>query len=183
MNKYELSCLFDPTRTSWPEASRYIYRGETEHELILFYSNPTTEEIQAVQSSEAEFRLHVAMYVFLLLYRFGEDEIPWSDAPYSFHLVPDEERVPPPPLFYSHKEGILRIVLVDADTGIIKALRTVPMPAQFATSLVYAVDVQAHQLFDRDGYDGVLRTIRKIYPDSADIVKDAQQGFNVHSTR
>jgi hypothetical protein len=56
--------------------------------------------------------------VILLLYRI-EGFANWSDAPYSWHLVPEQLRTDP------DERALMTVVLVDAGAGIIRALRAV----------------------------------------------------------
>src|SRR3954468_17357599 len=95
MYAYEVGKPYDPSRLSRHEGSQYNYRGG-EHELAIFTPGPTRDEIEAARTGEAEFALHVVPPLLVLRYRFGSGAIPWSDAPYSYHLVPEYERIPPP---------------------------------------------------------------------------------------
>jgi hypothetical protein len=73
--------------------AEYHYRDGC-HELLLCFSHPTEDEIAAVRNGDSEFALLIFGLVIFFLYRF-EKAIGWSDAPYSWHLVPaDEQQVP-----------------------------------------------------------------------------------------
>ena len=97
-----------------------------------------------------------------MLYRFGHG-VDWSDAPYSIHLVqPQEDRILPPEVVDAGV--ILNIVLVDASTGIIKALRAISMPPGFTQPLHKAIREQAAMPFTRAAYNGELESLYKGYP-------------------
>jgi hypothetical protein len=71
-------------------------RGESEHELRLFWDHPSEKEIADVARGRTEFGLFVEGDLIIFLYRFGHGE--WSDAPFTIHMVPASERVLPQPL-------------------------------------------------------------------------------------
>lgn len=96
LHAYQVGRPYHPGRRSWPEQAQYNYRAGG-HELVLFLTRPSSREVRAVTRVSAEFALHVASDgdPIVLLYRFSNQDssgLPWSDAPYSWHLVPQEER-------------------------------------------------------------------------------------------
>lgn len=174
MHAYTVGELYNPSRTRWPEVAQYNYRGG-EHELILFFNQPSPAEIRDVQKGEAEFRLFVQHDQIILVWRFGR--IPWSDAPYTIHRVPESERVlPQPPRDIQNLRVFLHIVLVDADSGVIRALRAITLSSEFTAALHAAILDQAALPWDAVGYDLRLRTIQDRYT-SADLAQRARMRF------
>lgn len=111
------------------------------HELLMSLANLSQKEVQAITQGSAEFALFVQGDMMLFLYRFG-DAVPWSDAPYSWHLVPSEQRTLPSEI--SAAEGVLlSIVLVEATTGIVKGIRVVSFSPEFSSSLHQAMPPRA----------------------------------------
>lgn len=144
------------SRANWPELAQYNYRGG-EHELVLFFNQPTHDEIRAVSKAWVEFALYSTDTQIVMLYRFGA-AIPWSDAPYSIHLVPPEQRTLPPET--GPEEGaLLHVVLVDASNGIIRAMRAIAMPPGFTQALHAAIREQAQLPFTRATYNGALESL------------------------
>lgn len=162
MHVYEVGKLYT-ARTHWPELAQYNYRGG-EHELVLFFNHPTPEEIHDVARGEVDFALYERGAQIVMLYRFGQ-ALPWSDAPYSIHLVPTEERVLPP----ETAEGaeLLHVVLVNAATGIIAALRAIAIPQDFLQVLYSAIHRQAALPFTRAIYNGELESLFARYDSAA----------------
>jgi len=156
MHIYRVGDLYVDNRTHWPELAQYNCRGG-EHELILFFDRPTSKEVQAVSKERAEFALFVERSLIVMVYRFGQ-EVPWSDAPYSIHLVPREERVVPPTPEPGMR-AILHIILVDASSGIIRAMRGLSMSAEFTQALHHAIQEQAEMSFTRADYNGELEQL------------------------
>lgn len=155
MQAYEVGKLYNPNRNRWPEAAQYNFRGG-EHELVLFFNAPTKREVRAVGNERAEFALYLERGQIVFLYRFGE-AVPWSDAPYSIHLVPPEDRTLPEDTGEYHV--LLHIILVDAGTGIIQAMRVIGMPPEFVRVLHAAIVEQAGTPFTRSRYNETLDSL------------------------
>lgn len=112
------------------------------HGLTILLRNPTAQEIEEVKSGDLQFGLVVYGSVIVLLHKMGGS--PWSDAPYSWHLVPEESRqIPPVETLTPETRALLHIVLVDSVTGIIKAQRAVTFTPQFTKSLHTAIRDQS----------------------------------------
>src|SRR5262249_3425169 len=115
-------------RTHWLEAGEFnVYNNGLE--LRLFFPHPTEAEIRGVKQAACQFALFVAGDVLFFLYRFAG--LPWSDAPYSWHLVPSDRRVLPAMQDTGGTRGLLQIILTDAETGIVQVLRAVTLSLEF----------------------------------------------------
>jgi hypothetical protein len=152
--------------------AQYNYHSGT-HELALFYNRPTSNEIKDVRRGPAEFALYVDGMLIVLLFRFGKTGL-WSDAPYSIHLVPSEIRTIPQSM--ETWSNALQIVLVDASTGIIKALRLISMPDDFAEALNSAIVKQSTIQFTRARYNGALEDLFRRFS-SEELAERAQAKF------
>jgi hypothetical protein len=108
--------------------------GPSGCELALFYPEPTAAEVRAVRSDPAQWTLIAGDHVAMFCVRFGV--LPWADFPYEAWREAEEHRgVPAGP-----GEGLLLpVVLVDASTGIVKAIRVTNWPAPFADAVRAAV--------------------------------------------
>lgn len=144
-------------RTHWPECTQYNYRGGA-HELLLFLGSPSPAEIKSVRQGGARFALHVEQPVVLLLWSFAPG-LPWSDASYSWHLVPAHERDLPSADLEEDKGILLRIVLVDAATGLVRAIRAVSLTSAFARALHAAIREQAARVWSEAEYDATLQRV------------------------
>lgn len=143
MHKIQVGQPYSLRRSSWPETPQYNYRAGG-HDLRLFYSRPRPPEIASVQEGEARFALAIYRDVIFLCYRFGE-HIPWSDCTYSWHLVDEAGRTLPPDWTEPEARALLTTVLVDADTGIVKALRVTSFSPSFTRQLHDAIRKQANR--------------------------------------
>jgi len=158
MHVYEVGKPYIVGRQHWPEFGEYNFRGG-EHELRLFWRDPSTQEIAGVARGRAEFGLFIEDDLIIFLYRFGRGE--WSDAPYSIHMVSVGEHVLPEPLIGEQRVA-LNVVLVSANDGIVQALRFVSLSPEFSQRLHTAITAQAALPFDQTAYDAHLARVYKL---------------------
>jgi hypothetical protein len=160
MYAYQVGQPYNQNRQQWPEVIQYNYRGG-EHELVLFLNSPTADEIRDVAKGEARFALYAKDSQIVLLFKFG-DSIAWSDAPYTYHRIPADQQQRAPEI--TAKDFVLlHVILVDAATGIIKALRVIGMQPPFAQALHRAINTQADMVWDPAEYDRQLQALFRKY--------------------
>ncbi len=128
-------------RTELPEAIEYNYQAG-DHTLLLSMKNLHPKEIEAVRQEEAEFGLYCENSIVFLLYRFGET-LPWSDSAFSWWNVSEEDRKIPAPQANPAERILLKIILVEAATGIVKAIRVTTLSPAFTETLHDAIRQQA----------------------------------------
>lgn len=141
MYAIEVGKLYNPNRKVWPETTQYNFR-DGGHELVLFYRRPTASEIQAVRTGKAEFALAVYESVLFFLSNFGGADH-WDDAPFSIHLVPEAQRTIPPPPATPETRALLSVILVDAASGLVRAMRQLTLSPDFTAKLVGLIHAQA----------------------------------------
>ena len=138
-------------RNELPEAIEYNYQSG-DHTLLLSMKNLHRREIEAVRESEAEFGLYCENGIVFLLYRFG-DALPWSDSAFSWWNVAEEDRQIPAPPKNPAERILLKIILVEAATGIVKAIRVTTLSPAFTEKLHEAIRRQARdEPFSRDEF-------------------------------
>ena len=161
---------YNEDRLQWPEEAFYQCRAG-EHELVLFFNGITPGERQAVKKGKAEFGLLVRQPVIWLLFRFGNG-VPWSDSPYTIHLVadPDQRKLPQDP---HGKRAFLTTILVDAGTGITRAIRATTLSPDFSGMLYTAIRGQYAAKFDQEAYAAAVAEGYRLYPTTDDMLKGA----------
>jgi hypothetical protein len=164
MYEYKVGALYNENRTQWEEGSEYNWRSGI-HEIRLFFRNPKPIEVQAVKQGEATFGLLISEDVILLAFKFGS--IPWSDASYTIHRVPEHERTLPPLEIGPNERQLMTIFLVDAGTGMLLAIRQVSLSHDFTVALHKAINEQAHRPFDQVIYDRHLHQLYSQYESKA----------------
>lgn len=160
MTVFAVGELYSPNRTTWPEGGQYHY-AKGEHHLHLFFRDPSDIEIEAVKGGPTEFALAVEQDIICLLYHF--EPIPWSDSPYSWHMVAADQRTLPEDV-PAGMGALLTIVLTDATSGIVQAIRAVGLGTEFTNKLHKAIREQAERSFDQARYDDQLNRLFVKYP-------------------
>jgi hypothetical protein len=77
----------------------------------------------------------------------------------SFHLVPVEERSLPPDHLSPQTRAVVTVLLIEAQSGIVQAIRVVTLSPAFTRRLFEAIRQQAQQPFDLGYYDAVLAAV------------------------
>jgi hypothetical protein len=110
--------------------------------------------------------------VIFFLYRF-EPAIAWSDAPFSWHLAPVQERVLPAPLPSHEALALLSVVLVDGDKSIVRGLRAVTFSPEFTLVLHTAITEKAKGRWDPAEFDAQLRLAYEAWPTTEQMLSRA----------
>ncbi|NLV68195.1 MAG: hypothetical protein GXY14_11055 [Spirochaetes bacterium] len=164
--RYKLTVgeLYLPGTTKWPEAVEYNYFSGN-HELRFFVKNPTRYITEVISRMAVHLGLFIRDDIILFVYRFTDYKkkfIPVHGySPFSIHLVPADLRKIPEKITDPDHEEILRIHLVDAATGILKAARTVRLSPAFSSALCEAIYCQASIPLSDDYNERLLELDRK----------------------
>ena len=145
--------------------ARYSFDASGQ-QLALAYPGATGEEVRNVRKGEARFALVYEEPVIFFMFSFGT--LPWSDAPFSVHLVPEGWRrvraVHPGDGGSPHA---LEVHMVDSRSGVIKALKMYGLPHEFMLVLEKAVERQLQSEWKGQGaYEAALDEIYLRYPTS-----------------
>lgn len=156
--------------TSWLEGCEFNWTING-LELALRLAGPTAEEVEAARAGHAEFALAVEEGVIFLLYQFGGGRIPWSDAPFSIHLVPATHRAAPPVMKTADSRLVLQVVLLDSQTGIVRAIRAVSLSRAFSQVLASAMAAQEATPFaGRSAHDAAVGRVYAQCPETEDLL-------------
>ena len=167
--------VFDPAYNRYDEGARYVYAGEG-HELVLFWRGPTRAEVDGFRLQPVQLGLFSHGPAAFLLYRI-ENVCEWSDVAFNLHLAPQAERELPRE--EPGDRGRLRMILVDAEDGVVRAKRIVSLDKVMTQALRHAMTEQAAAPFNRLLYDAAVQDVHGRYRDSdalaavADVVEDA----------
>lgn len=154
----------------YDEGVRYVYRHGA-HELTLFWPAPTQGEIAGLQSADVTAGLFTHGAAAFLLYRI-QDVCEWSDAAFNAHLVPEAEReLPDEP---AGDRARLKITLVDADDGIVRARRIVSLDKVMTQALKHVWREQADSAFNRLLYDTAVQDVHGRFADSDALAQAAE---------
>ncbi|OLZ51630.1 hypothetical protein BS329_15295 [Amycolatopsis coloradensis] len=137
--KYAVGELYNPGKTRWPDGACQWKLSDQGVEMVLFFGAPTNVEINAVKKGDARFALLAGEHALILAHRF--DPLPWSDTPWQACRQTDAPTGLP--LVGPDGHLLVSVTLVDANTGIIKAIRGTTWPARFVEALRAAMGTQA----------------------------------------
>ncbi len=169
-NKYTLKVgeLYHPGMTSWPEAVEYNYFKDN-HELRFILKDTSRYVTEVIRKMPLQLGLFIQDDIILLVYKFTDFKkhlIPVNGySPFSIHLVPENLRTLPSIASDTRKEELLRIHLIDAGTGILKAARAVTLSTEFTAALCNAIINQSNKALTSD-YNERLFEIDSRYPDN-----------------
>src|SRR5712692_6489009 len=122
LHAYRVGQLYHPNATHFQENAEYNYRSGV-HEIRLFFPHPKPIEVQQVKQGEVTFGLVIQELVIFLVFKFGS--LPYSDASFTIHRVPEGERTLPkdPSEMTPQERQTVTTFLVNADNGILLAIR------------------------------------------------------------
>jgi hypothetical protein len=157
--------LYNPNRKSWPDGGMQLRITAAGNELALFFANPTGREVNAVRTGAAEFAWVDSEQVAVLACTFA-DGIPWSDTTFNPHRDKDSA-VPPGG---ESSQLVLRVVLVDAATGIVKTLRAITWPPGFTAVVRNSIMRMLASPFNPGAADQALHALYQRYPSTEELV-------------
>lgn len=124
--------LFDPDRDRWPEGAHLWMDDQVR--LAVFLARPHPVEVSAVEGGTPRFGWTEHGQTGYLLFKYGE--LPWNAAPFDpGRLTEPFDLAPMAP--GEHKP--VYSFLVNADTGIIRAMRMFTWPGYFVNHVIASV--------------------------------------------
>lgn len=164
MNKFEVGQLLKQGTTKYPEGTKFDIQRDGAV-LFIFFNEPTVQEIEFIKNGKAKLGIWEKDNIIFFLSKFGD--LSWMDAPYTVHLSPIHLELEYP------QEGLgyaLHIILVDAKTGIIKAMRLIGLSTRLSTTLYKYIKKQTESTFNQSYYDIILSRTYQNYTTN-DMVK------------
>jgi hypothetical protein len=169
MHRYAVGELYTPNRTSWPEGST-LNAAEDALELLLMFSAPSSKEKQGVKRGRIQLGLFQDQEQVLLLYQI-EGAVPtWSDQPFSVQRAGTSL----PSRIEDGKRHLINLTLINADTGVVEALRVVSVSDQWWNTWCEMLEAQATLGVSDTVYDAGLRALLARFPKSELLVKEAR---------
>lgn len=104
--------------------------------LTLNLRTPTAQEICEARDGRAEFRFHVVDGILVFMLKLGL--FPWMDCTFHRGLSPSKDVIRPEP----GQGTALTLLVVDSDTGILKAIRMIGLSNDFSHALADEIEKQ-----------------------------------------
>lgn len=165
MQKLKVGQLLQEGKTKYQEGVIFDFQ-QAGTLLYLFFNSPTETEIESIKKGEFEIGFYQKDEVIFIMAKF--QGMPWMDAPYSVHLSQPFE-------FQEITEGKgfgLTTLLVDANTGILKAIRYSGLSTEFSRKLRIAIENQKNISWDERSYNQKIDMIYDNYS-TYDLVRRA----------
>ncbi len=157
---YRVGALFNPERINWPQGPHLWLDGDGDTRLALFLSNPSRQEIRAVETGTAQFAWTEQAINGFLLFKFGV--LPWNDAPFNPQRLDQPFSNQPAPAG-THSRTFT--FLVNADTGRIAAMRMFTWPAYFLNHITNSVHRLAAHPYTEAAAEQAQQDFYSRYPD------------------
>lgn len=159
--------------TSYPPGPHYNF-DISGHVLRIAAPRLRFREIDDVRRSPCEFAVAVHGPIVFLLYRFGR-AIPWSDCPYSWWLVPPEQRQLPARYANGEPHALVTVILIESTDGIVQALRAVTISPALTAALYLAIHQQSETPWvGQDAYQRALDDVYARYPTASALLATAR---------
>jgi hypothetical protein len=157
---YEVEKPYREGIDRYPEGAEYNYY-DGHHQLVIYMADLLDVEIGSVKAGNANFAFTVISQSIILMYQFAP-ALPWGDAPFTIHLVPEKYRkLPPIEELSPESRAFIHVHLIDADTGILKVVRSMTLSPSFTRHLHDQIRLQSMQ---RDFDETIYRdTLKKLY--------------------
>jgi hypothetical protein len=162
--------VYSPEHARYDEGARYAYTGGA-HELILFWNSPTQAEVEGFRMQPMEVALFTHGPAAFLLYKI-KDVCEWSDVAFNVHLVPEVQRELPNEI--AGDRARFKMILVDADDGVIRAKRIVSLDKVMTQAMKHTMHEQFAGAFNRFIYDAAVQEVYGRYADSDALVSVAE---------
>jgi hypothetical protein len=137
----------------YPEGADYHF-GSHGHELRIFLARTGRKTIEAFRRGPVEFGLLAEPEGLFLMARFGPSLS--FHCPYHWHRTAEatgDRTMPPNPEDTSLPVRPIHIVLIEATTGIVRAIRMVSFSPEFTWAIHRAITDQAAGPYDRAGHE------------------------------
>ncbi len=161
LTKYSIGEPYIANKTAWPQAYEYNY-SQGSHTLRMFVRTLHSKEIEGIREGKAQFALTIIGDIIFLHFRFA-GAFDWSDCPYSIHMVDKDLQELPNLDFEPDIGAILTVFLVDAENGILKAMRVLTFNHRFTMKLHQAIIDQYHRPFNQADYERQVIETYKCY--------------------
>jgi hypothetical protein len=171
MRLTKVGMLLIPGVTTLAEDTTYNYTAAG-HTLKLCVSNPTPDQIEAVQKQEAVFGLFQREDTLFILVKFRS--LSWLTCHYNWWINAPVMRPDPWLDLVGLNGGIsVSVCLVNAANGILEALRSITLSREFSEAFLEVVSAQAQPPFDPWRHAQVVDEVLREFPGRGEMMKKA----------
>lgn len=152
MNILEVGKLFNEDITKYKEGCVFDI-NDSSCNLIIRFITPSNNEVNAIKQGRFKCWYYTEKEAIFMLFKL--EGIEWMDSPYSVELSKNLTKIQE----INNGQGLaLNIYLIDANTGILKAMRLVGLPTAFSRKLRAVIERQRSMPFEN-----YYQTINEVY--------------------
>lgn len=170
--KFEVGKHIEEGVTKYLEGIRFDI-NDMGGSVFIKLSNLSTFEINSIKNGKAKFGYYEYKNVIFLLLKF--ENMNWMDCPYTIYLSKNLTKLPE----FNVGQGLaLKIYLINADTGILEALRLIGLSNKFSELIKIGLEKQLLSDFNIYEYDENLCEAYKKYT-TREMVSYSKHIFNL----
>jgi hypothetical protein len=155
---------------SWPD-NRFEFRVFGGHVMLqLCLAKLRKKDLKAFTEGKIYTGLYIRNEFLALLFKI-ESLMDWSDQVVNINLVKEEDSQAPQNIPGTHQ--VMSIILIEATTGIVKAIRVVTFSKHATTLLCRTLQFQLQAPFDPELHAQAVAELYRRYPNSKALVKAA----------
>ncbi|MDI2128893.1 hypothetical protein [Yinghuangia seranimata] len=173
-----------PRQVKWPKSAANLVLSANYVEIIHSFDGLTSDELAAFTTGSAMVAVTVGDRHLMWCYRFNAPARPgapkgalgWGDSPWEAYRqrdrtvgVPGEQGEP----------FTACMVLVDASTGIVEALRTAEIGKDVADALRYGVARQLAMPYDHEAASREIDAVYRRHPSTQSLLREAIAGQRI----
>jgi hypothetical protein len=157
---------YHPDLRVWSEGADYNFRDGA-HELRVFLPRASKAEITSVEEGPIEFGLWWDWPDLFVLSQFHDKRsrrlVMSFDCPYTWHRLAPEDRVKPPAWEEVNPalRAVVNVVLIEATSGIVLALRICTYSPEFTRALHRTIADQAAMPYDKITHESRIEDITR----------------------
>lgn len=161
-----------PGVTDWQDFGLAYSYNAGQHLLVMSIANPSADTIEKFSDAAIHVGVHSLEHVLFFIYKF-EGVMDWSDQAFSLGFVPEGQRHVPD--LADGERILLPIVLVDAKTGVVMAMRAATYPLHISRLITKALkkqEAKVHEFSER-GALSIIAAVHERYPTSSAMVRNS----------
>jgi hypothetical protein len=162
---------YEPGVVSYPEGGAlFVFDGSPALRLLITLKDPTPAEIESIQAGPAKFSWADRPHMGIFGYRFGGRDFSWSAFLWNPHRFPEYA-----PLDPGGRHPLMAVTLVDAATGLVRALRLLTLSPRFAQAMHDTSERLAAAPFSQIGYERAEDALDRRYRTPNQLVRETAQ--------
>lgn len=147
---YSVGQRYHPSLTSVPEGMHITHLSSKGMQILVAFARLTDAEVEGFKKDPITVAIAAQEELLIVMAKCSGSN-GWMDAPYDIRLLPEKNLLPPFP-----SAQMAHWLLVEAETGIIRAIRVASMSKEIMRGAHDVISKQLQSEFDRLRYDRLV---------------------------